>query len=740
MKQTIATSLAILLIVTLITVAFTIQQVTREQQQLTADLQYRTTVLANSIKDRVEAYLINSNFKTMQSYVKQIGSDNRIAGISVYDSKDNVVAASESGTLSSPDEKTIIVNAMDSDKLDADFASVGNNKNQLYVFAVPLHQDGNVIGALVIEQNTGYINDRMNEIWANNLIRLGVQATLVLFAIALTIRVVIYGPIMSLVDSIKLIRSGTINPAEHKLQNNFLLQPLIREVTHVSRSLFEARHTASEEARMRLEKLDSPWTSQRLQEYVKNALNDRKVFVVSNREPYIHKKEGNKIGYFEPAAGPVTALEPILKASGGLWIAHGSGNADKLVVDKNDKIRVPPDEPKYTLKRVWLTEEEEKGYYYGFANEGLWPLCHTAHTRPVFRESDWNFYKVANGKFAEALLKEIRNVKEPIIFIQDYHFTVLPRIIKNSRPDAKVALFWHIPWPNPEVFGICPFREEILDGLLGADLLGFHTQLHCNNFMETAGRELESLIAWEQFSITRKSHVTYVKPFPISVPYPAEFVEKKPMEEIRKEIGVGDVKYIALGVDRLDYTKGIIERLQTVETLLDKYPSYRKNLTLLQVSPPSRSQIKSYREFAEQVDQEVQRINSKFQSNGWKPIQFVKRNLSHREVYDLYRIADVCLVTSLHDGMNMVAKEFVTARDDEKGVLILSKFAGASRELKDALVVNPYDIGQMAEEMNTALQMSRMEQKNRMEHMRKIVENNNAYRWASDILRSILNL
>jgi trehalose 6-phosphate synthase len=380
----------------------------------------------------------------------------------------------------------------------------------------------------------------------------------------------------------------------------------------------------------------------------------------------------------------VTAIEPILRACDGVWVAQATGDADHETVDEYGRVRVPPDHPQYSLRRVWLTEEEENGFYFGFANEGLWPLCHIAHTRPTFRMEDWEHYQTVNRKFAEAVLEEIEQEENPVVLVQDYHFALVPRLIKEVRPDSRVAIFWHIPWPNPEAFGICPWQGELLDGLLGADLIGFHIQAHCNNFLDTVDRTLECRIEREHFAVTRNSHQTRVRAFPISVATdppdaPAPAPDLPHMERVRllEKLGVR-ASFLGVGVDRVDYTKGIPERFRAIERFLEKYPAYRREFTFVQIGSPSRTHIQRYRDLMQEVTQEADRINRRFQSDEWKPIVFLNRQHSHQEILPYYRAADMCLVTSLHDGMNLVAKEFVSAQEDNQGVLILSRFAGAA--------------------------------------------------------------
>jgi len=470
------------------------------------------------------------------------------------------------------------------------------------------------------------------------------------------------------------------------------------------------------------------------------------LFVVSNREPYIHQRNGKSVDVSVPPSGLVTALEPILNACDGTWIAHGSGDADAEVVDSHDRLRVPPDDPRYTLRRVWLSKEEEQGYYYGFANEGLWPLCHIAHTRPIFRGEDWQHYEEVNRKFTDAVLEEIGDTPGPVILVQDYHFALMPRMIKEKRPDARVAIFWHIPWPNPEAFGICPWQRQLVDGLLGADLIGFHVQSHCNNFLQTVDRTVESRVDWEHFSVLRQDHRTIVRPFPISV----DLTDDEPAQDnqgftylertaLLRGLGV-ETTFLGIGVDRVDYTKGILERFLAVERFLEKNPTYQGKFTFVQIGAPSRTHIKRYHDLLAEVEVEADRINWRFQRDKWKPIVFLKRQHSHKEITPYYRAADLCLVTSLHDGMNLVAKEFLASRRDERGVLILSQFTGAARELRDALLVNPYDIEQTSEAIRVALEMEPEEKQLRVQRMRRVIKEHNIYRWAGNLITELCEI
>lgn len=484
---------------------------------------------------------------------------------------------------------------------------------------------------------------------------------------------------------------------------------------------------------------EASWTPERLRTLLHTQLRGDQVIVVSNREPYIHDREPDGVIVRRPASGLVTAVEPVMRACSGTWIAHGSGSADRDVVDAHDRVPVPPGQHDYMLRRIWLSPEEEQGYYYGFANEGLWPLCHVAHVRPVFRESDWETYRAVNQRFADAVIAEARS-EDPVVLVQDYHFALLPAMIRDRLPQATILTFWHIPWPNPESFGICPWRREILQGLLGSTILGFHTRFHCKNFMETVDRFLEARIEHEHSIISFCDKETLVESYPISIEWPdsGASAQWQPVEECRRRVRdrlrLPEGTCLAVGVDRFDYTKGIIERLNAVERLLEKRPEWIGRFVFVQVASPTRSRLDEYKAFQEQVQRLVDRINHRFGGSAYQPVYLLATHHEHDAILDLYRAADVCVVTSLHDGMNLVCKEFVAARDDEQGVLILSRFAGAAREMSEALIVNPYHVEETADALYQAAIMSRAEQRERMSSLRHTVSEFNVFRWAGRML------
>src|SRR5579863_2729169 len=727
--------------ITLLSLLSSYYEVRFQKQGLRRDLEQRAEVLGESLADKVEPYLNlkKGSRKDLQLIVERFGTREHLAGVAVYNIQGESTAITPGLAPRLTGEPALVQQAVTNGQSAGAFLRLKDVP--FYIYAVPLHQGEAVVGGLAIVDDAGYINVQGRRIWRETFLRVLVLVFLITLTTLLIVRWSITGPIARAAQWMRALRTGksSLRPTAPDLD---LFRPLANEMANFAASLTAARSAAEQEAQLR-QAADSFWTAERLSVHVRGRLGESRLFVVANREPYIHKRQGKNVEAVVPASGLVTALEPVLRACDGTWVAHGSGDADRETVDKHDRLRVPPDDPRYTLRRVWLSKEEEEGYYYGFSNEGLWPLCHIAHTRPLFRGSDWEHYQRANRRFADAVLKEMEGMDHPVLLAQDYHFALLPRMIKKARPDARVAIFWHIPWPNPEAFGICPWQRELVNGLLGADLIGFHIQSHCTNFLQTVDRALESRIDWEHFTVNREEHRTVVKPFPISVEFPesrvsAEAEESTYMERVAllRELGT-DAAFLGVGVDRVDYTKGIPERFLAIERLLEKYPTYREKFTFLQIGAPSRTHIKRYHDLLAEVEAEAERINWRFQTSKWKPIVFMKRQHSHQEIQRFYRTADLCLVTSLHDGMNLVAKEFVAARQDEQGVLILSRFTGAARELPDALLINPYDIEQMAEAIRHALEMDTEERKTRMQRMRKVVREHNIYRWASTLIAEL---
>lgn len=721
---------------------FAAYQVQAQRRVLRSDLAHRVASLGDSAQESLEPLLDHGSDGSIQQFIERFRLHEHLEGIALYDPGGATLAATSGLAHQLQSQPAAAVQASDQNVGRGEFLRMDGTS--LYLYALPLR--GQRRDTLVILQGTSEMDTQVSHTLRDSLLNATLQTLIISLLALVLVRWNFTDPLAQTTKWLRSLRMGQSHAAP-ALARGEVFDQIRQEVTHLARDLSAARANAEKEARLR-DSHASLWTAERLRVSVRNKLQDKPLFVVSNREPYMHvfNERDKSVDVIVPASGVVTALEPVLIACDGTWIAHGSGTADREAVDHHDHLRVPPDRPTYTLRRVWLSNEEERGYYAGFSNEGLWPLCHIAHARPLFRPEDWWQYQQVNRRFADAVLAEMEGTKSPILLVQDYHFALLPRMIKEARPDARVAIFWHIPWPNAESFGICPWQRELVDGLLGADLIGFHTQSHCNNFLETVDHAVEAITEWDRFAVNRQGHVTRVRPYPISVAFP-EFTPRREAErssgseraQLCDELGI-EATLLGVGVDRVDYTKGILERFSGIERFLELNPAYQRRFTFVQIGAPSRTHIDRYQKFLNEVTAEAERINARFQAGRWKPIVLVKRHHSHQEIERFYRAASLCLVTSLHDGMNLVAKEFVASRADNRGVLVLSTFAGAALELLDAILVNPYDVQQLAAAIHRALDMPEHEQAERMERLRAGVRENNIYRWAAGLLSDLTEI
>ncbi|HLZ90598.1 MAG TPA: trehalose-6-phosphate synthase [Candidatus Acidoferrum sp.] len=746
MRTTLKLVSPLIVSVVVISLLFAAYQVRTERRILRNDLSRRAEILGESLQENIEPQFDRKlPDKNLQRLVDRFGQREHLKGVAVYNSNGVAVAVTSGLASLFQLRPAAAAHAAERDAGYGEFLRV--NDTPIHVYALPLHHNGELVGTVALVHDATYIDRQVAHTLRDSLVNALIQTLLIAGLALVLVRWTFTGPLTRTAKWLRTLRTGQSH-APPSLPEGELFDQLHHEVTHLARDLNAARASAEEEARLR-DTNASLWTAERLRVSLTNKLQNKPLFVIANREPYMHVHSNGNTGNIQvivPASGLVTALEPVLLATDGTWIAHGSGSADRENVDAKDHLRVPPDRPTYTLRRVWLSAEEEKGYYEGFANEGIWPLCHIAHTRPVFRPEDWVAYQEVNRRFADAAIEEMESTESPIVLVQDYHFALLPRMIKDARPDARVAIFWHIPWPNPEVFGICPWQRELITGLLGADLVGFHIQSHCNNFLSTVDRAVEALTEWDRFSVNRQGHVTRVRPYPISVAPQENGQGGQPARAMAEEsaalcheLGI-TATIFGVGVDRVDYTKGILERFRGIELFFELYPSYQRHFTFVQIGAPSRTNIDRYQTLLDEVAAEADRINARFQAGRWKPIVFLKRHHSHQEISRFYRAASLCLVTSLHDGMNLVAKEFVASREDDRGVLILSTFAGAALELTDALLVNPYDVQQLAGAVHRALTMPVEEQAARMQHMRNSVREHNVYRWAANLLSDLTDI
>jgi trehalose 6-phosphate synthase len=682
------------------------------------DLNTRGVLVTNALSDSISESLAEGRGPRLQSLFDRAVQDERLVAIGLCSLEGKLIrhTASYPKTLSCADAAT------EADRPEPRLTLQGG---AVHVGVHAVVAESGPIARLVVLHDLSFIERRS----------LDTRRYLIVFIAALGLTIALITVVVA-----QLSWRGWVAGVRGILRGEGLVRPLLSspELLPFAADL-RARMRDLEDEYRRAQGPQTEWNPERLRALLHTQLRGDQVIVVSNREPYIHENTGAGVVVRRPASGLVTAVEPVVRACSGTWIAHGSGSADRQAVDRHDRVGVPPGRDDYVLRRVWLTEQEEQGYYYGFANEGLWPLCHVAHVRPVFRESDWEAYRAVNQRFADAVVAEARS-DDPVVLVQDYHFALLPALIRARLPRATILTFWHIPWPNPESFGICPWRREILEGMLGSTILGFHTNFHCKNFIETVDRFLEARIEHEHSTIRFQDKETLVESYPISIEWPADDVQAgwPSVDECRSAVferfGLPADTCLAVGVDRFDYTKGILERLHAVERLLEKRPEWVERFVFVQVAAPTRTSLDEYRSFQDRIERLALRINERFGRAGYQPVHLLAQHHEHDAVNELFRAADICVVTSLHDGMNLVCKEFVATRDDERGVLILSRFAGAARELPEALIVNPYHVEETADALHRAATMPLAEQRERMASLRMTVREFNVFRWAGRML------
>ena len=477
-----------------------------------------------------------------------------------------------------------------------------------------------------------------------------------------------------------------------------------------------------------------------LRAFLEENFPEKSLIIVSNREPYIHKKRGKLIRVEKPAGGVTSALDDIMKAVGGTWVAWGSGTYDREFVDDRDCVKVPPENPSYTLKRVWLNPIVIENYYHGYSNHVLWPLCHIALDRVYITKRFWMDYIKANQSFAVAVMEEIKD--NSIIWIHDYHLCLLPAILREVKPDLTIAHFWHIPWPDWSVFRVCPQAKDIVEGLLGNDLIGFQIPMFAKNFMECVKEiDIGAEIDYENMQIIYKDHLTHLKAFPISIDFD-KFNQGasspraiRLMKELKDKYNL-EGKYTGIGVDRLEYTKGLLKRLQAMDLLFERYKGLREKFTFIQIAVPTRMK-EPYITYKKAVDELITKINKKYSTPSWKPIIYITKKIDQRDLVAYYRLADLAIISSIYDGMNLVAKEYVASQVEEKGALILSELAGAAEELEGAILLNPYDIEEFSRCIKIALTLDQEEKRERMRTLRHHVKENDIYKWIFNILRDI---
>ncbi|WP_395646370.1 trehalose-6-phosphate synthase [Terricaulis sp.] len=681
------------------------------------DVESRSRLVFNSIQGPILRAIANGDQARLNGILADVTQDERVLALGLCDRNGDLRGATP-----------LMPRAFSCENVarseEESFSSISNNGRRVMVGAFPIDTNAGRT-YLVVLHDLSYADARSGQAQTFAIATLIGVAIIIISIMTILAALVWRGWMAALRQGIEDLRSG--RPPRTAQRDRSIMDAQIQKALKD----LEVGRTPTDTAGI-------DWTPNALHQLLADALPGAEVIIVSNREPYIHNTTDQGIVVQTPASGLVSALEPVMRATGGTWIAHGSGSADRETVDSRDRIDVPPGAPAYKLRRVWVSEEEQDGYYYGLANEGLWPLCHIAFVRPTFRESDWRYYQEINERFAEAVAEEAQT-EDPIVLVQDYHFALAPKMIRARLPKATIITFWHIPWPNAETFGICPWKESILEGLLGSSILGFHTQFHCNNFFETVDRFIESRIDREHSTVSLAGHETRIRPYPISIEWPPKALQHQASIEtcrlrVRERLGLAPDAKLAVGIERFDYTKGILDRMQSIDILLEKEPAWRRQFTFVQVAAPSRSKLAAYANLQHEAVQLADEINARHGDDTYQPIRLLIRHHEPDEVFELFRAADICIVSSLHDGMNLVAKEFVASRDDDRGVLVLSSFTGASREMSEALIVNPYDGQEMARALDTALRMPEQEQRERMRLMRQQVREQNVYRWAGRML------
>ena len=512
------------------------------------DVELRSRLVFNSIRDQVASGLASKTDINPIAYFNRIAEDERLLALGFCNEAGQLLHA----TKRLPPK--IDCASVARTKNDT-FATVFDAERRLLVSAFPLSA-GSERGHLIILHDLRFVDERAAKarLYAATAL-VGVMLGIGLLAAAIMLGA-LRGWSQLVRSAIADMRQG-IEPTSRRAD----LLPITSEMRLLLRDFRTDRREG--------DGLQVQWSPQTLHLLLEERLPGTEVIAVSNREPYIHNRNNGSVTLQIPASGLVAALEPVMRACGGKWIAHGSGTADRETVDARDHIRVPPGDPAYTLRRVWLSEEEQDGYYYGFANEGLWPLCHIAFVRPTFRLEDWQQYVTINRRFADAVAEEASR-DNPIVLIHDYHFALLPAMVRERLPNATILTFWHIPWPNSETFSICPWREEIMHGLLGSTILGFHTQFHCNNFLEATDRFVESRIDREQASVTVAGRETMIRPYPISIEWPPSALAGQPpveqcREAVKRRFALSPTARIAVGIERFDYTKGILDRMRAID-------------------------------------------------------------------------------------------------------------------------------------------------------------------------------
>lgn len=487
---------------------------------------------------------------------------------------------------------------------------------------------------------------------------------------------------------------------------------------------------------------------------------DYKVIIVADGETRMHTRINGELVMKNVPGGVSSSFDILAQASKATYIARARTEEDKIPVDKKGRITIKGNEGEYTLKRIFLSQKETDDYYFGFSNQTLWPLCHVAFEKPEFQQEWYEGYKEVNQKFAKAIREELDGKTKTFVWIHDYQLALVPLFLGHQK-NVITSMFWHIPWPTWELFRILPVKKDILWSLLSCDFLAFHRGYQARNFLDTVRRELAVMIDEEKRQVLFDKNVTTVRHLPLGIDVDVikDMVAPSPKDSfllkmLRDIVGSGEYPdekeqkpdpldsyfqnyQVILGVDRLDYTKGVPHRLRAIDKFFEKYPQYRGKVVYIGVMSPSRSQIPSYQSLKKEVDEITESINKKYKIKGWKPINLIHESFTRDEVINLYKKANLCLVTPLDDGMNLVSKEFVIAQSylDNPGMLVLSQFAGSAIDLGASLIVNPFDVEQVADNIKKGLEMPVADKKERIADMIEHMEDRNIYSWAESFFK-----
>jgi trehalose 6-phosphate synthase/phosphatase len=457
-----------------------------------------------------------------------------------------------------------------------------------------------------------------------------------------------------------------------------------------------------------------------------------RLIVMSNRAPIRIIREGRE-ERLEPTVGGVgTTFLRLLERNGGLWIAWSGGQ--KIPAPK----LMPPGDPRFKIYFAPLGEQDISEYYHGMCNRGLWPLMHFMTPNCHFSTQHWNRYVRVNETFARIAAEQAQ--AGDLLWVQDFHLALVPRLVRKHRHDLPIGIFWHVPFPPEQLMRILPWREEFLEGMLGADVIGFHTASYATHFLNCCNRILHLEVDHKTGQIEAGGRMVTATAFPLGIP--ADFfsdLAASPRvvaraQRIRRSLGT---QVMVLGVDRLDYTKGILERLRGFERFLEQNPGWHRRVTLVLIAVPSRTKVTDYANLKRQLDEQVGYVVGRFSSEGWVPLRYLYTQFGAEELVAYYRAADVALLTPLRDGMNLVAKEFVASHLADDGVLILSEFAGAAEELTEALLVNPYNSDEIAERLRQAVEMDPSEKAARLRAMRQKVHAHDLERWSENFLAAL---